>query len=148
MNEAWKNKNTDSCFDVPMGNYDGAEICELVGIFILKSLEDKINKQDIVLYRDDGLMILRNANGQKTDRTRKYIIKVMKHLGFQIEIKTNLKEVNFLDVTFDFNSGLHMFIKNRTTSYFMLRPLLITLFKFSNNFQIPSIENSLKIHQI
>ena len=101
MNEAWKNKSTDSCFDVTMGSYDGAEICELVGIFILKSLEDKIDKQDIGLYRDDGLMILRNANGQKTDRTRKYIIKVMKDLGFQIEIETNLKEVNFLDVTFD-----------------------------------------------
>ena len=107
MNEAWKKKSTDSCFDVTMGSYDGAEICELVGIFILKSLEDKIDKQDIGLYRDDGLMILRNANGQKTDRTRKYIIKVMKGLGFQIEIETNLKEVNFLDVTFNLNSGLY-----------------------------------------
>ena len=52
-------------------------------------------------------MILRNANGQKTDKTRKYIIKVMKGLGFQIEIKTNLKEVNFLDATFNLNSGLY-----------------------------------------
>ena len=52
-------------------------------------------------------MILRNANGQKTDRTRKCIIKVMKDLGFQIEIETNLKEVNFLDVTFNLNSGLY-----------------------------------------
>ena len=52
-------------------------------------------------------MILRNANGQKTDRTRKYIIKLMKNLGFQIEIETNLKEVNFLDVTFNLNSGLY-----------------------------------------
>ena len=76
-------------------------------LFILKSLENKIDKQDIVLYRDDGLMVLPNANGQKSDRTRKYIIKVMNHLGFQIEIKTNLKEVNFLDVTFNLNSGLY-----------------------------------------
>ena len=90
-----------------MGSYEGAEICELVGISILKSLEDKIDKQDIGLYRNDGLMILRNTNGQKTDRTRKYIIKVMKDLGFQIEIETNLEEVNFLDVTFNLNSGLY-----------------------------------------
>ena len=82
MNEAWKNKSTDSCFDVTMESYDGAEICEFVGIFILKSLADKIDQQEIGLYRDDGLMILRNANGPKTDRTRKYIIKVMKDLGF------------------------------------------------------------------
>ena len=36
--EAWKKKNTDSCFDVTMGSFDGAEICELVGIFILNHL--------------------------------------------------------------------------------------------------------------
>ena len=95
MNEAWKKKSTNSYFDVTMGSYDGAEICELVGIFILKSLEDKIEQQDIGLYCDDGLMILRSANGQKTDKTRKYIIKVIKNLGFQNEIETNLKEVNF-----------------------------------------------------
>ena len=46
-----------------MDIYDDAEFCELVEIFILKSLEDKIDKQGIGLYRDDGLMILRNANG-------------------------------------------------------------------------------------
>ena len=31
----------------------------------------------------------------------------MKGHGFQIEIETNLKEVNFLDVTFNLNSGLY-----------------------------------------
>ena len=54
-----------------MGSYDGVEICEFVGIFILKSLADKIDKQDIGLYRDNGLMILRNANGPKTDTSSK-----------------------------------------------------------------------------
>ena len=77
MNEAWKKKSTDSCFDVTMGSYDGTEIGQLVRIFSLKSLGDKIDKQDIGLYRDDELLILRNTNDQKTDRTRKYIIKIM-----------------------------------------------------------------------
>ena len=36
-------------------SYNGTEICELVGIFILKLLEDKIDKQGIGLYRDNGL---------------------------------------------------------------------------------------------
>ena len=31
----------------------------------------------------------------------------MKNLGLQIEIETILKEVNFLDVTFNLNSGLY-----------------------------------------
>ena len=35
----------------------------------------------------------------------------MKDLGFQIEIETNLKEVNFLDVTFNLNPGLYKHYK-------------------------------------
>ena len=31
----WEKKSGDPDFDVPMGCYDGAEICKLVGIFIL-----------------------------------------------------------------------------------------------------------------
>ena len=77
MNQAWKKKSTDSCFDVTMGSYDGTEIGQLVRIFSLKSLGDKIDKQDIGLYRHDELLILRNTNDQKTDRTRNNIIKVM-----------------------------------------------------------------------
>ena len=33
-----KRKKTESYFDVTMGSYDGAEICELVGIYILTRL--------------------------------------------------------------------------------------------------------------
>ena len=32
--ETWKKKSTESCFDVTMGSFDGAEICELVGLYI------------------------------------------------------------------------------------------------------------------
>ena len=35
--KAWIKKDTNS-FDVTMGSYDGAEVCELVGLFILNSL--------------------------------------------------------------------------------------------------------------
>ena len=50
------NKN----FDVPMGCYDRAEVCELVGSFILNKLTSIINRSDIGLYRDDGLWIFQN----------------------------------------------------------------------------------------
>ena len=53
------------------------------------------------LYRDDGLIVLKNKNGQQTDRTRKKIVKIFKDTGFSIGITTNLVEVNFLDVTFN-----------------------------------------------
>ena len=98
---AWVKKGTAGNFDVTMRSYDGAEVCELVGIYILSALGQRIDKKDTGLYRDDGLIILRNCDGPTTDRIRKDIIRIFKQIGFKIEIKTNLKEVDFLDVTFD-----------------------------------------------
>ena len=70
-NKAWDKKQTESCFDVAMGSFNGAELCELVGIYILCFLVKLINKKDCGLYRDDGLLILRNVNGQQIDGMRK-----------------------------------------------------------------------------
>ena len=40
-------------FDVTMGSYDGAEVCELVGLYILSQMQHL--NLDKGLYRDDGL---------------------------------------------------------------------------------------------
>ena len=61
-----------------MGSYDGAEIFELVGIYILTRLATIIKKSNYGLYRDDDLVILRNVNGQQIDRTRKTSSKYLK----------------------------------------------------------------------
>ena len=90
-----------SCFDVTMESNDGAEICELTGICILSQLSNLLPREDIGLYRDDGLILLRNRNEQLTDRIRKNVIKLFKEIGFKIEIETNVKIVNYLDVTFN-----------------------------------------------
>ena len=90
-----------------MGSFDGAEVCELVGIYILCFLAKLINKKDCGLYRDDGLLILRNVNGQQIDRMRKNIIKTFKDIGFAIDVETNLKIVDFLDITFNLNNGTY-----------------------------------------
>ena len=42
-NSAWIKKNNSS-FDVTMGSYDGAEVCELVGLFILNGLANEYGK--------------------------------------------------------------------------------------------------------
>ena len=102
-----KRKKTESYFDVTMGSYDGAEICELVGIYILTRLATIIKKSDCGLYRDDGLVILRNVNGQQIDRTRKNIIKIFKDVGFSIDIENDTKVVEFLDITFNLNNGIY-----------------------------------------
>ena len=98
-NKTWKKKSTDSCFDVTMGSFNGAEIGELVGLYIRSNLEKIHSKSNFGLYRDDGLALLRNLNGQQTEKIRKNIIEVFKGIGFSTEIETSLKEVDFLDVS-------------------------------------------------
>ena len=50
-------KTEGAGFDVTRGAYDGAEICELIGIFMLSLLETKYDSENIGLYRDDRLSI-------------------------------------------------------------------------------------------
>ena len=76
-------EKTTSYFDVTMGSYDGAEVYELVGTFILSKL-GKIGKKNKGLYHDNGLAVLRNMNTQGTDRMRKIIKKMFKEVGFQL----------------------------------------------------------------
>ena len=87
-----------------MGCYDGAEICELVGIYIQNKLCKLMNKKDFGLYRDDGLGILRNTSRPEADRKRKNIIKIFKECGLSIICEANKKMVDFLDVRFNLNN--------------------------------------------
>ena len=57
-NKTWVKRENESLFDVTMGSYDGAEICELVGLYILSQLKVKLHGADVGLYRDDGLVLL------------------------------------------------------------------------------------------
>ena len=82
-------------------NFDDAEICEFVGIHVLSLLSNKLDKQSTGLYRDDGLVLLRNRSEQKSEPIRKNIIEIFKNAGFKIETKTNLHIVDFFDVIFN-----------------------------------------------
>ena len=60
-----------------MGSYHGAEICELVGLYILHNLtEDKIiNKSNRGFYRDDGLLMVKKRSPRIIEQLRKLITK-------------------------------------------------------------------------
>ena len=88
-----------------MDSYDGAEICELVGLFILNHLGKKFGKKNIGLYRDDGLAIIKTKSARLADKTRKELHKVFEQFGLKITAESNLHVVNFLDVTFDLATG-------------------------------------------
>ena len=90
-----------------MGAYDGAEICELVGLYALSALKNKINTESLGLYRDDGLATLRRSSGSRADRARKDLIKVFHEMGLKITVQTNLKCVDYLDVTLNLNTGTY-----------------------------------------
>ena len=49
--------------EVTMSIYDGAEIWELVGIYVLMCLATIVQKSHCRFYKDDDLLILCNVNG-------------------------------------------------------------------------------------
>ena len=104
-NTAWVKKEGNGEFDVTMGSNDGAETCEIVGLFLLYSIGEMFNKKDIGLYRDDGLACFENNDGHQNDKIRKELIKVFQRNGLKLDIKCNLKVVDYLDITFDLKTG-------------------------------------------
>lgn len=97
-------KKDDNMFDVTMGSFDGAEICELVGLYLLHLLSQKFDKKLIGLYRDDGLSALK-LSGPQADRARKDIIKIFKECGLRVTVDILLTQTDFLDITLDLPSG-------------------------------------------
>ena len=65
--QPWVKKTRTENFDVPMGCYDGAEVCELVGCYILNQLSTVMRKELVGLYRDDGLGIMKNMSGPEIE---------------------------------------------------------------------------------
>ena len=100
-----KEENVD--FDVPMECYDGTEICEVTGSYILYLLSDILHKNQLGLYRDDGLASEENLSGTEIERLRKHIVRIFKECGLKITIQANLHVVNFLDVQFDVIKGTY-----------------------------------------
>ena len=116
--EPWVKKG-ESNFDVSMDAYDGAEVCELIGIFMLSLLSKHINKNHIGLYRDDGLAILKNTSGPEAEKLKKKIQKLFKEKDLDIFVQCNLKTTNYLDITLNLNDGsYHPYRKpNGETNY-------------------------------
>ena len=106
-------------FDVPIGGYDSSQIADLVSLYILHILNRIISSEQLGLYRDHGIMYIPNSNGPNSSSIQKNIIRAFKLLGFKIEILSNNKIVNFLDVTLDLSNNTYRpFIKmDQSPSY-------------------------------
>ena len=83
-------KQGNKLFDVTMDAYDGAEVCELDGCFILSDLSSKYNKENIGLYRDDGLAISKNISVPQSEKIKKAFQKAFKKFDFEIVIRNTI----------------------------------------------------------
>ena len=104
QDQPWTKKG-DEPFDVTMGAYDGAEVCELVGLYVL-SLLAALPYGKAVQYRDDGLMIIKGSSRQ-AEVKKKEVAAILKSTGIGITISANLKTVDFLDLTLDLDLGTY-----------------------------------------
>ena len=66
----WLKKIVMKKFDVSLGCFDGVEVCELVGVYILHLLRTVTRKENVRYNREDGLGILRYSSGPEIERKR------------------------------------------------------------------------------
>ena len=94
-------------FDVPMGSYDGAEICKLVGLYILHKLTNGENpmfeKDKCGIYRDDGLAINKIKGSRRIAQSEidGKLRKIFASENLKIEIDPLTPVTNYLDVSFN-----------------------------------------------
>ena len=81
-----------------MGSWAGAEICELVGLFLRHLLRE--NSFEAILYRDDGAVMSSNTPRQLQKLAEK-ILQIFSSQGSSITIEANMQVMKFLDVTLD-----------------------------------------------
>lgn len=96
---------------------------DLVGLFILYNLTKDINVMDIGLYRDDGLMIIKESNGPKCERTKKIILNEFRRIKLKVDIISDVKTVNFLDVNFDLRKGIYQPYRKENSNPIYVHPL-------------------------
>ena len=73
----------------------------------------------VLFYRDDGLAIFKNINDHGTAKIREEFLQLFMLNGLFLETERNLKVVNYLDITLDFNTGIYNHIANLMMKYFI-----------------------------
>ena len=72
-----------------MGSLDGAEVCDLLGRYLLNILKSEFGGKNIRLYRDGGLSCFKNKFGLELKKKRKMYI-ILKNNDLSTIIETNL----------------------------------------------------------
>ena len=95
----------DGLSDVATGAYGGAEVCGLVGTFLLDKISKKYDQNSIDLYHDNRLSLFKNKSDTQLEKIKKNLQKTFKDFGLKILAEPNIRIVNYLDVTLNLNNG-------------------------------------------
>ena len=68
--ERWARKEGDS-LSITIGGYDGAKVCELIGVYVLHLIGKKYDSKNIGLHRDDGLAVFKNVSEPASEKEKK-----------------------------------------------------------------------------
>ena len=92
-----------------MGSLDGAEVSELIGLFMLSKVKNisGLNQSYTGLYRDDRLILLEKCPGPKRERIIKDLHQLFQSHGLKIMIASTGQVADFLDVTLDLSDGTY-----------------------------------------
>ena len=102
-NTSWVKKG-DVNFDVTMGAWDGAEACDLVGLFLLSKLQHlPIN---VGAFRDDVLAVC-SLTPFQVEKVKQEVVEVFQQYDLKVKAIANTRVANFLDVTLDLNNKVH-----------------------------------------
>ena len=101
--KTWIKKGNRS-FDVSMGSWDGAEVADLVGLYLLSQLTHL--KLNIGLYRDDGLAVS-SLTPRLAELEKQKLCKIFQKNGFNITTNVNGKNVIFLDIQLDLETDTY-----------------------------------------
>ena len=100
-----------------MGSYDGAQVCELVGLYLLSQLTHLTNFTP-GLYRDDGLGYT-SASVKQQSKIKDEITKIFAANNLKITCDINRSSVNFLDATLDLQTSIFNHSLSQVTSLYM-----------------------------
>ena len=107
--EPWEKVGAEN-FDITMGAYDGAECCEVVGLYLLYKLTEKgsgtFSKASVGLYRDDGLSIVRGGPAE-VERVSKKLKKIFDKEGLKITLESGKDCTDYLNLYLDLKNDIY-----------------------------------------
>ena len=89
---------------MPMGSFDGAEVCELVGLYLLHLLQE--TGVDLGLYKDDLLGVTR-LRGRSLEKMRQRITAIFQENGIKVIGTVGPEATDFFDIFLDLRAGTY-----------------------------------------